>query len=883
VSAGESCSAELAARWAAGRRFVNAYGPTEATVCATSGEYAGGSERPSIGRPLPGVRVHILGEGLTEVPAGEAGEIYIGGAGVARGYLHREELTAERFVPDPWADEAGDRLYRTGDLARLRADGSIEFVGRTDHQVKIRGFRIEPGEIEAVLGEHPAVGSAVVVADESGTGDVRLVAYVAASEGTATTSAELRDHLALRLPEHMIPAVFVILAELPLTPNGKVDRQALPAPEATRNHMAGVAYVAPRSETELTLAAFWSELLGVQEPGVDDDFFLLGGHSLLATRLLTMVGERLGIELPLRAAFDSPTIAGLASVVDDASGAARSALPRIGVAPRDEPLTASFSQEQVWFIEQLSPGNKAFNAQVSLRLKGHLDVEVLKAALTEIIRRHEMLRTSMPAADGRPVLEIHPPFPAVVDEVDLQHLPPAQREAEANRRITALVRETFDITQVPLVRWTLLRLAPDDQILLHVEHHVVHDGWSFAVFVRELKALYDAYLAGESSPLAELPIQFADYARWERDLFASGALEDQFEFWARTLANAPAQLHLPTDRRRPKNQSMVGAARRVVLPPDLYESLRVFARGEGVTLFMTLLAAMVVLLHRYSGDEDIVVGSSVANRRPRETECLIGMMVNVLALRYDLSEDPTFREMLGRVRQTALDAFSNQDVPFDRLVQRLGLPRDLSRNPLFQVAFNFHDSPVPDLAMTGISGEVLERQNGSAKGDLSVTVIPRAEQRAGMAGESAADEKLVLVWEWSTDLFDDATVDRIIGHYENLLRAVIVAPEERIGEIRLLESAEREALLAASRSGEESSTPIDVCLHDLFESQVRRTPDALAVVDESTRLTYKELDESADRLAARLRRLGVGPGVLVGLCTDRSLDPIVAMLAILKA
>ena len=886
VVGGEACSAATAARWAPGRRFVNAYAPTEATIFATAGEVTGlDASPPAIGVPIAETEVQLLGPDGTPVPPGEPGEICLGGAGVARGYLHRPDLTAERFVPA--AD--GGRLYRSGDLGRQRPDGSLEFIGRVDFQVKVRGYRIELGEIEAVLGEHPAVRSAVVAARQDGEegegafAEKRLVAYVVPRGAAEGLVSGLRAHLAERLPDYMVPAAFVFLDALPMAATGKVDRKALPAPDRARPALE-TAYAAPSGPVEETLARVWGELLGLDRVGARDNLFALGGHSLLVAQIVSRVRQDLGVELPIPAVFEHPTIAALAARIEAARAGGAAAdepeLPPVERVPRDRPLPLSFTQERVWFLNQLSPGAIAYNFQFTLRFTGALDRDALARTLTEVVRRHEVLRTTFPARDGRGVQVIHPPFAVALPVVDLTALPPQAREARAERIVRQEIRRGFDVAELPLLRWTLLRLAPDDHLLLQVEHHFVHDGWSLALFLREVKEIYRAFAAGLPSPLPEPPIQYADFAVWQRRFLDGPVLARQLGYWKERLGDDPPVLQMPADHPRPKAHSFRGDALRVDLPHGLYEAVRAFGRREGSTLFVTMLSAFDALLYRMTGQEDFLLGSGVANRRLRETEQMIGMVVNTVVLRTPLAGDLPFRELLVRARRTMLEAHQHQDLPFEKLVQELQPDRDLSRNPLFQVLFSFHDAPVPDLDFGGgLAAEIFERHNGSAKSDLNVVAKPRAEQRIGL--RPAGDDELTMVWEFATDLYERSTIERMWGHYQNLLRGIVEDAGRTLAELPLLSPAERLQLAAWNET--DAPAPAEPRVQRLVEAQAARTPEALAVAMGGRRWTYCALNAAANRLAAKLRRLGAGPEVPVGVLLERSPELVVAELAALKA
>jgi amino acid adenylation domain-containing protein len=875
-------------------RLVNTYGPTEATIVSTRRELSGpagadfSGEIP-IGRPIEDACAYVAGPGQELMPAGLDGELLIGGAGLARGYLGRPDLTAERFVPDPYSGEPGARLYRTGDLVRLGPGGDLQFRGRTDHQVKVRGYRIELGEIEAALRAMPAVRDAVVVAREAQEGGQRLTAYVVAAAESAPTPAELSSALRAALPDYMVPAAFALLGDLPRTPSGKVDRRAvarLPVDidKGRPDLEAGLA--APRNQIEEVLCGIWSHLLGVERIGIHDDFFQLGGHSLLVAKLASRVRQAFHAELSMVEVFKTPTVAALAVAIQKADQAEDVVeLPPIRRAPRDRPIPLSFPQERVWFLDQLSAGgNIAYNFQVTIWFKGPLEVAVLHRTLTEIVRRHEVLRTSFPVVDGQPVQVIHPAGPVDLPVIDLSQVPPEERKALAEEIFFATAKVPFDLSRAPLIRWRLLCLADDLWELIQIEHHFVHDGWSFAVLLQEIKAIYPAFLRGEPSHLPEPAVQYADFAVWQREWMAGPVMDRLLGFWTRKLVGAPRGLEIATDRPRPARGSFAGDVELFHLPLDLYDALRKLSRREGFTLYMTMLAGFFALLQRYTGELDMVIGTSNANRTTGDIEGMIGMVVNSLLLRGDLAGNPGFRELLGRVRELTLEVYAHQDMPFERLVQELRPERQLGRNPLFQIMYNFHDAAVPDLEFGNLEAHFAVRSNRSAKMDMNVIVIPRAEQRAGLAGPEA-ERWAVLFWEYNTDLFDRSTILRMIGHYLTLLGGAVADAGLPLSELPLLTVPERQELLAdwGMAADYSADCPAKDALHNLFAAQAERRPAAVAVTMGAQRLTYGELNRRANRLAHRLRALGVGPEVPVPLCVERSLDLVVGILGILKA
>jgi len=737
------------------------------------------------------------------------------------------------------------------------------------------------GEIEATLRQHPTVREAVVVAREDVPGDKRLVAYVVPPAEAALTSDALRGYLREWLPGYMVPAAFVPLERLPLTPNGKVDRRALPVPDwANLDHES--SFVAPQTSVEEALARIWTQFLGVEQVSTDSNFFDLGGHSLLMTQVIAQVREIFRIELPITVLFDAPTIGSLANYIIDVieTKEQEEQLPAITPVSRDMLLPVTFAQEQVWFLNQLIPDNLAYNFQSTIRFKGLLDVAALNQALAGIVQRHEILRTSFQAVDGQPVQVIHTPFAVDMPVVDLRGIPQDQREAEAERLIFDKVRKPFDTTQLPLIRWTLLTLDEADHLLVQVEHHFVHDVWSLAILLREMFVLYEAFSERSPSPLPKLPIQFADFGVWQRQLMQGRVKEKQLAYWKEKLAN-PTTLELPTDRPRPRIQSLRGGSIRVELAATLYKALRALSRQEGVTLFMTLLAAFQILLCRYTGQDDILVGSGVANRRLREIEGLVGMIVNTVVLRTDFSGDPTFREALHRVRETALQAYAHQDLPFELLVRELQPERDLSRNPLFQVLFSFHDAPMPDMELPGLTASFLERSNGSAKFDLNIVVIPRAEQRVSRSPK-AEDENLIMRWEYNSDLFDEATITHMIAHYQTLLEGIIADATQRIFTLPLLTDVELRQLLI-DWNAPVDLFPLNRLTHRVFEGCVLEYPDAIAATHGAKSVTYADLNQRANQIAYWLHDSSSEPNIRVGVFGSRGIDMLVMLLAIAKA
>jgi amino acid adenylation domain-containing protein len=887
IVGGEKLSAHHVAIWQSRVgprvRLINAYGPTETTV--TAAEYdvimdtlvSPQSREVPIGKPLDNVHLYILDDAQRPVAAGAVGEICIGGAGLARGYLLRPDLTATCFIPNPFSAIPGQRLYRSGDTGRILPDGNVECLGRRDDQVKIRGYRIELGEVEAALASHPAVHQVVVVARDDTAGK-QLVAYWVGNAKGYPGVRDLRMFLAQKLPDYMIPSAFVALDTFPVAPGGKIDRHALPVPNVKLSAPGSVRR-APQNSLEDAVAKIFADVLRIDNIDVDDDFFELGGHSLMATQVLARIRDTLHAEISLGEFFSARTVAAVAAIV---SGVRESlSHPLLRPLPRGGYLPTSFSQERVWFVEQLAPGCRAYQLQTTLHFKGRLDPEMLEASLNAIIARHEIFRTTFNVIDGRPMQQIHAPWRVQLPLEDLSGTPLEARDEAIRQVIDAQIREPFDLRRLPLIRWTLIRTSTDEHILLHVEHHLLHDGWSFNVFLGELVQAYRTFSRGEEPQLPPLPIQFADFAAWQREYMTGEVLQRHLEYWRTQLSSMPPTLEL-TDHARPPVQTFNGASIRTAFPETLCGDLRRIAHQEQVTLFMVLLAAFQVLLQGYTGEDDIVVGSTVANRQRKEAERLIGMLVNSVALRTDLSGNPTFTELLARVRSTALGAYDHQDAPFDSVVHMLGLPHDSSRNPLFQITFNFHDSLMPDLALPDVEIGITEAlSNGSAKFDLNVTVFPRAEQHAAVHS-AACPSGIDLIWEYNTDLFDSASVRRMIERYQRLLEDIVEDPTRRLSALSVVTNREFAWLLAAGY-GKRSEPLTGPCVHELIEAQASQRPEAIAVIDDHEFVTYEELNRRANALARCLQREGVSADVPVLLWLDRSLELVVGILAVLKA
>ncbi|MFU3874801.1 non-ribosomal peptide synthase/polyketide synthase [Pseudomonas aeruginosa] len=865
---GEALAEDLAARMRGlSASTWNLYGPTETTIW--SARFCLGEEaRPFLGGPLENTGLYILDSEMNPCPPGVAGELLIGGDGLARGYHRRPGLTAERFLPDPFAAD-GSRLYRTGDLARYRADGVIEYLGRIDHQVKIRGFRIELGEIETRLLEQDSVREAVVVA-QPGVAGPSLVAYLVPTEA-ALVDAEsarqqelrsaLKNSLLAVLPDYMVPAHMLLLENLPLTPNGKINRKALPLPDASA---VRDAHVAPEGELERAMAAIWSEVLKLGHIGRDDNFFELGGHSLLVTQVVSRVRRRLDLQVPLRTLFEHSTLRAYAQAVAQLAPAAQGGIVRCA---RDSSPQLSFAQERQWFIWRLDPHSAAYNIPVALRLKGPLRRDALQGALDLLVQRHETLRTTFVEHDGAPRQVIHPTLPIAIEE----RRPPVAGE-DLKGLVETEAHRPFDLQRGPLLRVLLLPLATDECVLVLTLHHIIADGWSMQVLVDELIRVYAALRHDEPPALAELPIQYADFAAWQRQWMDGGERERQLGYWVSRLGGEQPLLELPSDRPRPQQQSHRGRRIGIPLPAELAEALRRLAQAEQGTLFMLLLASFQALLHRYSGQNDIRVGVPIANRNREETEGLIGFFVNTQVLCAELDGQLPFRELLRQVRRAVVEAQGHQDLPFEQLVDALQPERSLSHAPLFQVMYNHQrdDHRGSRFASLGeLEVEDLAWDVQTAQFDLTLDTY---ESSNGLLAELT----------YATDLFDASSAERIAGHWLNLLRSIVARPEARIAELKLLDEAEARADLLQWNPHPQDFPPAS-CLHRLIERQAAERPRATAVVYGERALDYGELNLRANRLAHRLIELGVGPDVLVGLAAERSLEMIVGLLAILKA
>ncbi len=849
--------------------LINGYGPTENTTFTCCYPMAStlplGSSVP-IGRPLANTQIYLLDHHGQPVPVGVPGELFIGGDGLAQGYFNRPELTKEKFVPHPFSQHPEDRLYKTGDLVYYLPDGNIEFVGRIDQQVKIRGFRIEPQELEVVLSQHPQISEVVVMPWEETPGKKQLVAYVVLKSAPTLTASDLRLFLKQRVPDYMIPSVFQVLATLPLTPNGKVDRRALPKPS-----LANISqkYVAPRTPEEELLAGIWGEVLGLPKVGVNDNFFELGGHSLLATQVISRIRDLFQVELSMRYLFESPTVAALVKRLTDARHGHLPLLPFQPV-PRLADLPLSFAQQRLWFIENFAPGNAAYIVVNALVMVGDLKVPALEYSLREMIKRQESLRTTFPIVQGRPMQNIHASsedLPWTL--IDLSHWSADSQAEEVSRHATWNNLMTFELAKGPLIRFSLVRLAPHRHIFFLALHHIISDGWSLGVFYQELSSYYQAAVTGKAPQLATLPIQYVDFAVGQRQWLQGEVYDQQMGYWKTQLAQLPV-FKFPTDYARPLVQTFAGVGEPFQLSEALTLGLETLSRTQGTTLFMTLLTTFLVLLFRYTGQTDIAIGSPIANRNRSEIEGLIGFFVNTIVLRANLSGNPTFTNLLQQMRQVTMQAYAHQDLPFEQLVEELQPERNTSVNPLVQVIFALQNSPLqlPTLARVEVS--LFDYQVRTTRFDLEFHLWRQTQ--GGLTG--------FLIY--NTDLFESATICRVLQQFASLLQAVLMDSAQAIEEISWLTETERQYLLLELNQTT-VPYPRDQPVHRLFEAQVAQTPAAPALIWGEVEWSYQELNQRANQLARYLQTLGVGTETPVGVYLSRSFEMIVAVLGILKA
>ena len=856
-------------------RIIDGYGPTEATTFSACHPILNGDSIGAtvpIGRPIANTTTYVLDSHLQPLPTGIPGELYIGGDGIARGYLNRPDLTATKFVADPFGPP-GRRLYRTGDRVRWRHDGRLEFLGRLDHQVKIRGYRIEPAEVEEVLLQHALVKQVAVVTQGTDTADRRLVAYIVpdldASEdrGEETVLSELRTYIRGRLPRFMTPSAWVLLDRIPLTANGKVDRRALPARQSRSDPSR--TYLAPQTPLQQTLVDIWEILLQTSGIGIHENFFDLGGHSLLATRVVSRIRERLKLDLPVKALFESPTIEQLSASIESSAREGAS-LVRLVPQPRNGPLPLSFAQERLWFLDRLGLVGTAYNIPLALRIEGALDTTTLEHTLAALIIRHECLRTRFSSQDGIPHQLIAPLGQFSLPCVDLTTIESRQsREAELQRETQRELLRRFDLSEGPLFRVCLFRMSLHEHVLLMTLHHIVSDGWSLNILSHDLYALYTAFSEHKPCTLPELPVQYVDYAIWQRQCFTPEVIDAQLGYWRARLHDAPPQLRLPSDRARPEAESFRGGIVSLTIPEPLAVFLHQLAQQGGATLFMVILAAYNVLLYRWSGADDIVVGSPVAARTNRAVEGLIGFFVNTMAIRTRLSGELTFAQLLQSVKDEALGAYSHLDLPFARLVEALNPDRSLSHQPIFQVMLALQDDTEENMDAAGLTWTWTTLEYATAHFDLTLYVHQKKD-------------RLRLQFEYAADLFDRNTIERLATRFQKLLETVVAQPQTRLGSLSILLDSERDQLLN-DYIGTRSTPSAPRTVTEMFSAQVQYSPDTVAVLYDNSALTYRELNDRSTRLAHYLNCNGVGADQPVAICIDRRQEMVIGVLAILKS
>ncbi|HEY6350086.1 MAG TPA: amino acid adenylation domain-containing protein [Candidatus Angelobacter sp.] len=849
-------------------RLINEYGPTETVVGSVIYEVAQNGESRGdvpIGRPIANTQVYVLDGRLEAVPPGVAGELYIAGKGVVRGYLNRADLTAERFLPDHLSGVVGGRIYYSGDKARWRHDGLLEYLGRADEQIKIRGYRIELGEIESVVRDHESVRQAAVIVREELPGGKRLIAYITRKADTRPLKArEIHTFLEERLPAYMMPSAIIELEELPLTSNGKLDRKGLPASEEVRSEGSCPG---PGSPEEEILCGIIGEVLNVVRVGVQDNFFELGGHSLLATQVISQIRSLLDVELPLRAIFDAPTVVELAEKVSVARRARQAPPPGLVLVDRPRELPLSFAQQRLWFLDQMEPGTGAYNLPFGLRLLGNLDRLTLERSLNAMIQRHEVLRTRFPVRDGKPVQVIAPEALVQIQDIELGMVAEEKRETELAGLVSEEINRPFDLSRGPLLRVKLFRIAEQEHVLLVTTHHIAGDMWSTAIVVREFGQIYQAIINGEEPSLPALTVQYADFALWQRGWLQGEVMEEQIGYWRKQLKDVPV-LELPADSPRPAVIDHRGANVQFELSAELAARFAELCRREGVTLFMGLLGAFQVLLSKCTGQRDVAIGSIIANRNRKEIEGLIGFFANTVVLRTQLGSPMSFRKLLAAVRQTTLEAYEHQNVPFEKLVEELQPDRDVSRTPLFQVMLIHQNVRTGDLRLPGLRLQEFPFPTTTARFDLTLQV---AEWSGGIR----------CTFLYASALYEPHRIERMALHLGRVVETMVNGPESNIGETLLLTETEQSQVLQ-EWNATKAAFPRRK-MHDLFEEQVTKTPEAVAVEYESHCLTYAELNGRANQLAHYLKKLGVGPEVHVGICLDRSLVMLVAMLGTLKA
>ena len=854
-------------------KLHNLYGPTEACIDATyrTCESQGKSESIPIGRPIHNLQAYVLDKAMSPIAVGVPGELYLGGAGIALGYLNQPQLTAASFLIHPFVQIPGAKLYKTGDKVRWLAAGELEYLGRIDHQIKLRGIRIEPGEIEAGLLAHPQVSQALVMVQKTNDKDVCLVGYVTSQQQETLLPSQLQDFLRQSLPEYMIPAGFILLEQFPLTPNGKVDRQALgqiSLPKSLSTEKQSQA----KTPVEEIIAGIWREVLDLPTLGMEDNFFTLGGHSLLATQVISRIWEFFSLEIPLRALFEHPSVRGLAQCLElEKQKTKGTTFPALTASRSDVPM-ASFAQERLWFLHKLDPQSSDYHVPLSIRVSGSIDPDALRKSFQAIIQRHHSLRTVFLEQEGKLQCQLLEVAELPWKAIDLSHLSGQRQREEVATICEEQISLPFDLQQAPLMRLLWIRLAAEESLVLLTMHHLISDAWSMGVMYREFSQFYEGFLTGEDYQPTELPIQYSDFAAWQRRLLQKGALQQQLHYWKKTLAGAPALLKLPTDQARPVIQSHRGKTLLFNCDAQLTEQLKSLSNQKGVTLFMTLLATFSTLLYRYSNQEDMVIGTPIANRHHAQVDSLIGFFVNTLPLRISLAEQPTFSSLLEAVRETALDAYSHQDVPFEQIVESLAPERSQSYTPIFQVMFVLQNTPFPSTSISNLELSPWELEQQSAKFDLTLIL---EETSQGLSGRI----------EYNCDLFAQERIARMMTHFQKLLAHYCTHPDRPISEATLLSEGEHKQLQAWNQTA--SPFPQRKSVPELFMEQAHKTPNAIALEFGSQRLTYRQVNERSNQIAQYLlsqySQVTEREQPLWGIYMERCPEMIFGILGILKA
>jgi len=852
-----------------GCKVINGYGPTENTTFSTSfpvNSLESDIDSIPIGHPITNSSVYVLDDQLNPIAIGETGEVYVGGQGLAQGYLGRSDLTAERFIPNPFAKSTGERLYCTGDLAKYRWDGAIEYVGRSDNQVKLRGFRIELGEIESALNNCEGINASIVVSLGDGERK-RLIAYYVADN--PINSNELREALVQRLPEYMLPSLFMYMQALPLTDNGKVDRKSLPQPDGDRPDLTQI-YKAAETEIEIKILNVWSTVLDIKKIGLYDNFFDLGGHSLSATRAVSQINQLFDIDLAIRYMFDYPTIDSLAKVIEKSmQSVGKSGRQIITKVDRSEQIFASFAQSRLWFLDRLMPGKGVYNIPLTVRLEGELNKQVLIRSIESVIHHHEVLRTTFTEVNGQPIQVINSESKFSLEDIDLSQIDPELREAKAQLISKTEINRSFDIVDGPLIRGVLLRMSVNDNILLITMHHIISDGWSTSIFIKEVSTVYENELTGKKKAVEPLTIQYADFANWQREWLQGSVLDKQMAYWKSYLGGELPVLSLPCDHVRPAIQSYHGARCDFELDNSLVIELQRLSREENCTLYMVMLASFYVLLYRYTGQQDILVGTPIANRNRSEIEGLIGFFVNTLVFRGDLTGRPSFQELLQRVKNDTTESYSHQDLPFEKLVEELSPARDTSRSPIFQVMFDYINTPMEDVELPGLTLSGYDVEIEGARFDLTLFVEERNDQLTGSL-------------EYNKDLFEKPTIIKMLTHYQQILKSVVMYKNCAIEQLTMLSEQEyKQQILEWSNT--KAEYPRTESVVALFENQVDQTPDATALSYHNKIMTYSDLNTKADQLAALIIKSKQQHSAIIGISLESPVDAVVSMIAILKS